>query len=137
MLSFNKKSLSALQRRSLRLFGGCLLLLVFLTISGWTAMFPDLPGALHYLLAVTPVVPIVGMMAVVGRYVARETDEFIKTVVTQAVLWAAGCTLVAGIMMGSLSEFTPRLGHILPMLSADTFCIAFIISLRTQLWRNA
>jgi hypothetical protein len=136
MLTFNQKNLSTLQRRSLRLFRGCLLLLVLMTV-GWSAMFPELPRALHYLLAVSPVVPIVGMMAVVGRYVARETDEFVKTLVTQSVLWAAGCTLVAGIMVGGLAEFVPRLGHLLPMLSVDLFCLIFIISLRTQLWRNA
>jgi hypothetical protein len=137
MLTFNKKNLSPLQTRSLRLFSGCIFLLVFLTVVGWTTMFPELPRALHYALAVTPVVPIAGMMAVVGRYVARETDEFIKTLVTQSVLWAAGCTLVTGIMMGSLAEFMPRLAHVLPMLSVDLFCIVFIASLRTQLWRNA
>jgi hypothetical protein len=58
-------------------------------------------------------------------------------VVTQSVLWAAGCTLVAGIMMGSLAEFMPRMGHILPVLSVDLFCIVFVFALRALLWRNA
>jgi hypothetical protein len=137
MLTFNKKNLSPLQRRSLRMFSGCLFLLVFLTVITWKSFLPDLPGPLHFLLALTPALPIAGMMAVVGRYVARETDEFIKTMVTQSVLWAAGCTLVAGIMLGSLAEFLPRMGHILPMLSVDLFCIVFIFALRAQLWRGA
>jgi hypothetical protein len=132
-----KKNLSPLQRRSLRLFGACLGLLVFLTVAGWDRFFPDLPGWLHYLLAVTPVLPIAGMMAIVGRYVARETDEYVKTVVTQSVLWGAGCTLVAGIMMGSLAEFMPPVGHMLPVFSVDLFCIVFVFALRAQLWRNA
>jgi hypothetical protein len=132
-----KKNLSPLQQRSLRMFGGCLGLLVFLTVASWDRFFPDLPGWLHYLFAVTPALPIGGMMAVVGRYVARETDEYVKTVVTQSVLWAAGCTLVFGIMMGSLAEFMPRMGHMLPVFSVDLFCIVFVFALRAQLWRNA
>jgi hypothetical protein len=132
-----KKNLSPLQQRSLRMFGGCLGLLVFLTVASWDRFFPDLPGWLHFLLAVTPALPIAGMMAVVGRYVARESDEYVKTVVTQSVLWAAGCTLVAGIMMGSLAEFMPRMGHMLPVFSVDLFCIVFVFALRAQLWRNA
>jgi hypothetical protein len=132
-----KKNLSPLQQRSLRMFGGCLGLLVFLTVASWDRFFPDLPGWLHYLLAVTPALPLAGMMVVVGRYVARETDEFVKTVVTQSVLWAAGCTLVAGIMMGSLAEFMPRMSHMLPVFSVDLFCIVFVFALRAQLWRNA
>jgi hypothetical protein len=136
-MSICKKNLSPLQQRSLRMFSACLGLLVFLTVASWERFLPDLPGWLHYLLALTPALPIAGMMAVVGRYVARETDEYVKTVVTQSVLWAAGCTLVAGIMMGSLAEFMPRMGHILPVLSVDLFCIVFVFALRAQLWRNA
>jgi hypothetical protein len=132
-----KKNLSPLQLRSLRRFGGCLGLLVFLTVASWDNFFPDLPAWLHYLLAVTPALPIAGMMAVAGRYVARETDEYVKTVVTQSLLWAAGCTLVAGILIGSLTEFMPHIGHMLPVFSVDLFCIVFVFALRAQLWRNA
>jgi hypothetical protein len=132
-----KKNLSPLQLRSLRRFGACLGLLVFLTVASWDHFFPELPGWLHYLLAVTPALPIAGMMAVAGRYVARETDEYVKTVVTQALLWAAGCTLVAGILVGSLAEFVPHIGHMLPVFSVDLFCIVFVFALRAQLWRHA
>jgi hypothetical protein len=136
-MSMCKKNLSPLQQSSLRMFSIWLLLMVFLTVASWHHFFPDLSGWLHYFFAVLPALPIAGMMAVVGRYVVRETDEYVKTVVTSSVLWAAGCTLVAGIMLGSLAEFMPRIGHILPVLSADLFCIVFGATLRTQLWRNA
>ena len=132
-----KKSLSPLQQASLRRFCACLGLLVFLTVAGRYHFFTDLPSWLQYLLAVTPALPVAGMMAVVGRYVARETDEYVKTVVTQSLLWAAGCTLIVGILVGSLVEFMPRIGYVLPVISVDLFCIVFVFALRAKLWRNA
>jgi hypothetical protein len=135
MLNFNK-NLSSLQRRSVKMFAGCLGAVVALTLLRWDTAAMDIPMGVRYLLAVSPALPVAAMMVIVGRYVARETDEFIKTLVTQSVLWAVGVTLIAGIVMGALAQFMPPMGRLLPLVSIDLFCIVFAIVLRTKLWRT-
>jgi hypothetical protein len=135
MLAF-KKSLSPLQRRSLHLFGGWLGVFVLLTVARWETASLHFPEGLQYILTVSPALAVAGMMTVIGRYLAKETDEFIKTQVTQAVLWGVGVTLIADIIMGALAQFMPQIGRLLPVFSIDLFCIVFAVALRTKLWRN-
>jgi len=40
-------------------------------------------------------IPVIVVIAVVGRYMARETDEFVRMMVVQALLWGLGVTFVA------------------------------------------
>jgi hypothetical protein len=136
VLTFKKKNLSPLQRRSIALFAVCMCSVVALTLLRWDTSSLPVSTSVKYLLAVSPALPVAAMMAVVGRYVARETDEFIKTMVTQAVLWAVGFTLIADIIMGALAQFMPQMGRLLPLVSIDLFCLVFIVALRTKLWRN-
>jgi hypothetical protein len=131
-----KKHLSPLQRRSMLLFSCCMLTVVAFTLLRWDAAAMDLPMELRYLLAVSPTLPIAAMMAVVGRYVARETDEFIKTMVIQALLWAVAFTLIADTTLGALAQFMPQMGRLLPLMSIDLFCIVFAVALRAKLWSN-
>jgi hypothetical protein len=133
---FNKRHLSSLQRRSMKMFAGCMGVVVALTMLRWDTAASSLPTGAKYLIAVSPALPVAAMMAVVGRYVARETDEYIKTMVTQAVLWAVGFTLIADVIMGALSPFMPQMGRLLPLVSIDLFCIVFAFALRTKLWSN-
>jgi hypothetical protein len=136
MLTFKKKNLSPLQRHSIALFAVCMFSVVALTLLRLDTSSLSVSMSTKYLLAVSPALPVAAMMAVVGRYVARETDEFIKTMVTQAVLWAVGFTLIADIIMGALAQFMPQMGRLLPLVSIDLFCLVFIIALRAKLWRN-
>jgi len=136
-MMFKNKHLSALQRRSIRLFAICMLAVVGLTLLRWDTSTLPIPTLLSYLLAVSPALPVAAMMVVVGRYVARETDEFIKTLVTQAVLWAVGFTLILDIVMGALAQFMPQMGRLLPLVSIDLFCLVFGIALASNLRKNA
>jgi hypothetical protein len=42
------------------------------------------------------------MVYIVGQYLARETDEFIRMIVTRSLLWGLGVTMVANIVLSVL-----------------------------------
>jgi hypothetical protein len=62
-------------------------------------------GAVAYLLAVLPSIPIIGTIAAVGLYLAEEKDEFQRTVLVQSMLWGIGATLAATSVWGFLENF--------------------------------
>ncbi len=132
-----RKDLSILQRRSMRLFGGYMGLVVALTVIGrWMVEEGHPSRATVYLLAILPGIPVALMMAQAGRYLARESDEFVRLIVMQALLWGFGITLVADVVMGGLFAEIPAMGRLLPLLSIDLFCCAAIVALRVLLWRS-
>lgn len=133
MLLWNRK-LSKLQRRSVTWFGACtgMLVLIFLL----KRELVDRSAAsetLLYIFAVLPAVPIGLMMIVAARYIARETDEFIRMVVMQGLLWSFGVTLVTVVVMGGLSAYVPQLGRLLPLAGIDLFVIVAAVAIRIQL----
>lgn len=137
MFAYNSGNLSALQRRYLRLFGGAMGLLVALTIlSRWMLDSHATAGPTTYVLVFLPAIPVALIMMIAGRYLARETDDFIRMLVMQSLLWAFGITLVVNVVMGGLAAYIPHMGRMLPLFSIDLFCIAAIIALRIQLRRS-
>ena len=50
-------------------------------------------------------------LAVVGLYIAEETDEFERSILVQSMLWGLGGTLSVATVWGFLSDFAnaPRL----------------------------
>jgi hypothetical protein len=63
-------------------------------------------GPVAYLLAVLPALPLVGSLAIVGLYIAEESDEFQRSVLVQAMLWGIGGALSVGTIWGFLEDFT-------------------------------
>jgi len=68
-------------------------------------------GLLAYGLAILPALPILGMLVVVGLYLAEEKDEFIRNMQIQSLLGGIGGTLALVSVWGFLENFTkvPRL----------------------------
>jgi hypothetical protein len=68
-------------------------------------------GVVAYALAILPSLPILGMLVVVGLYLAEEKDEFIRNMQVQALLGGIGGTLALVSVWGFLENFTkvPRL----------------------------
>lgn len=131
-----KKKLSPLQRRSLQMFGGNLSLIVGISVASQYFVEHGHPSKTVALcLAVLVAIPVVGIMAVVGRYLRQETDEFVRLLVTQALLWGLGLTMVVNTMMGLLTQFYP-IYRLPPILNIDLFCVTAMIALRVQLWRS-
>ena len=130
------KQLSPLQRRTMALFGANLGLTAVLSL-GTHDLVKDLhPSAfLIYFTALLPTVPVIGIVATVGRYLARETDDFIRMLVVQSLLWGLGITFVVDTYLGGLFAH-PQIFGLIPILHIDLFCVSVGVAVRIQLWRN-
>jgi hypothetical protein len=79
--------------------------LVFLFIAQWTFHHLHPTGIVVYLLAVLPALPLVGTLAIVGLYIAEESDEFERSIIVQSILWGLGGTLAISTIWGFLEDF--------------------------------
>ena len=135
-MPFCNRHLSPLQRRSLQLFGANLFLtavLVLLAQHRYERAHASM--LLTYVLATLAAIPVIGVIAVVGRYLARETDEFIRMMVVQALLWGLGVTFVADTFLGCLFAY-PSIYTLIPPLNLDLFVVTAGVAVRVQMWRN-
>jgi VIT1/CCC1 family predicted Fe2+/Mn2+ transporter len=90
---------------------------------------------LTYVLATLAAISVIVVIAVVGRYLARETDEFVRMMVVQALLWGLGVTFVADTFLGCLFAY-PSVYTLIPPLNLDLFVVSAGVALRIQMWRN-
>jgi len=65
----------------------------------------ELAGAAAFLVALLPVLPILGMVWVMGRYLAEEQDEYLRHKAMLASLGGLGLVLAAGSFWGFLETF--------------------------------
>src|SRR5580658_8295104 len=97
---FCNRNFSPIQRRSGVLFGSNLILTMILFAVAYDA--PErfsISKPLLHLLEILPAIPVAAMIFIVGRYLGRETDEFVRLLVTRALLWGLGVTMVANIVL--------------------------------------
>jgi hypothetical protein len=100
----------------------------------WTFRNHPPEGALRYLLAAAPALPVIGGIGVMGYYLVDEKDEFQRMVLTRAMLWATGITLSAVTVVESVWRFIP-LEHP-PLFSAFTlFVVVFGAAHPLLRWR--
>jgi hypothetical protein len=93
------------QRRFFYRFAVAMLLYaaaLVLSILGFVHYRPT--GVLAYLLAVLPALPILVMLAVIGVYLAEETDEFVRNLQIQGLLGGIGGTLAVVSVWGFLED---------------------------------
>jgi hypothetical protein len=64
-------------------------------------------GPTAYILAALPSLPIIGVLAIIGLYIAEETDEFERSIVIQSQLWGIAGTLAITSFWGFLEMFVP------------------------------
>ena len=88
-----------------RLFPTMVLYIVFLYIAQWTFHHLHPTGLVVYLLAVLPALPLVGTLAIVGLYIAEESDEFERSIIVQSMLWGLGGALSVSTIWGFLEDF--------------------------------
>jgi hypothetical protein len=69
----------------------------------WERHHPQ--GAELYLLAALPLVPILCMLAMVGMYLQKETDEFQRLVMVRSMLGAIAVALATNFFAGMLRGF--------------------------------
>jgi hypothetical protein len=129
---FNK-NLSRFQRRSLQLFSSSIIFTAFLTMMTRT-WFKDYgpTGPIAWMLALIPSIPFIATVINAMRYLARETDEFIRTQVLLALLQGSLITLVCTVIYSLLQNFI-KIPDAPAMAYIDIFLVASMIALRVHL----
>ncbi|MGA3344087.1 MAG: hypothetical protein ABSC76_04370 [Terracidiphilus sp.] len=93
-----------------------------------------LTGALAYLLALLPALPVVATIAVIGLYLAEQKDEFLRGLLIESMLWGVGATLALTTVWGSLQKFAHIRGLdlflVYPICCVFVYLARFIVKLR-------
>lgn len=121
MLQFCQcKNLSPLQRKSLQQVASVIACSVAINTSLRQTNSANRSVSFTVVTAILSVLPLVAVIAVVGRYLTRESDEFVRAMVVRALLWGFAVTMVADALAGTL---TNAYGGQLPwaLLNADIF----------------
>jgi hypothetical protein len=116
---------SAAARRYLaRFFPAILAYVVVLFGSLWIIRSLHPEGPLLWLVAVAPAVPIIAAIAAMGLYMVEETDEFLRAILAQSMLWGIGVTMALCTIWGFL-ENAGLLPHPPLYLIFPLFCGSF------------
>jgi hypothetical protein len=133
---FFANQLKPLQRRSGTQFGTLLILTMFTFAAAHLAVEHTIfSKPVLQLIEILPAVPVSAMIFIVGRYLNSETDEFIRMLVIQSLLWGLGATMIGDIVFGVIFEDFHSHG-ISQIYNIDIFCIIGLIALFIQLRRN-
>jgi hypothetical protein len=79
--------------------------IAFLFLAKWSFHHLHPTGLVVYLLAVLPALPLIGSLAIVGLYIAEESDDFERSIIVQSMLWGLGGALSVSTIWGSLEDF--------------------------------
>lgn len=71
------------------------------------------------MVSVLSVLPVLAAIGIVGRYLAAEPDEFIRALLTRALLWGFAVAMVGDAVAGALTEVYG--GH-LPVVVLTRIC---------------
>jgi len=70
-----------------------------------------LAGPVAWAAAILPALPIVGIFAAIGLYLAEEQDEYVRMLMVRQTLWASGFALSLATIWGFLESFR-LVGHV-------------------------
>lgn len=101
----------ALRRYNKRVLGLSVGYAIFLLAAVYGFKHHLVSGAIGYLVAVLPALPIVGIFAAIGRYLVEEQDEYVRMLMVRQTLWASGFALSLATIWGFLESFD-LVGHI-------------------------
>jgi hypothetical protein len=68
-------------------------------------------GAVAWIVAVLPALPVVGIFAAIGLYLVEERDEYVRAMTVRQTLWASGFALSIATVWGFLESFE-LVGHV-------------------------
>jgi len=112
-----------------------LYMLLVAAINGWLGWQPDFAGPLGWLIAMSPALPIGGVLWAMGRYLDEEEDEFLRMMNVRANLLGGGLTLFALTAWSFLDHFAhvapPRPALIFPIFIGLWACALAYLS-----WKN-
>ena len=112
---------TAVRRYMRRFLPAMLAYVVVLFGSLWSIRQLHPQGPLLWLLAVAPAVPIAGAITAMGLYLVEETDEFLRAVLVQSMLWGIGAVMVFCTAWGFL-ENVALVPHLPVYLVFPIFC---------------
>jgi hypothetical protein len=78
---------------------------LFIFLTKWSFQHLHPTGVSVYLLAILPALPLIGSLAVVGLYIAEESDEFERSILVRSILWGLGGALAVSTIWGALEDF--------------------------------
>lgn len=84
---------------------------VFLIAAAYGFKNHLLSGPLAYGAAVLPALPIIGIFAAIGVYLAEEQDEYVRMLMVRQTLWASAFALSIATIWGFLESFD-LVGHV-------------------------
>lgn len=89
----------------------------------WAFNHLEPTGPLAWILAVLPALPILAVIAFMGLYIKSETDEFIRAMLVESMLWGVGVTMAVMTVWGFLDMYldAPRLSS---FWAFPIFCMA-------------
>ena len=106
--------------------------LIVTSAHGFKAWAPQ--GALKYLLALGPALPLLAVLAWIGLYIREETDEFRRMKVVYSLVIATGLTLAATTVWGFLEEFAGW-PHVALLWTFPIFAVAMGVAQPVVSWR--
>src|SRR5690242_5120726 len=62
-------------------------------------------GAVAFLVAALPALPIIGIFVAIGRYLVEEQDEYVRMLMVRQILWASAFALSLATVWGFLDSF--------------------------------
>lgn len=80
--------------------------------------------SLAIVIAILPSIPLVAMIAIAGLYLKEETDEFLRSIFQQSLLWSIGLVLAITSIWGLL-EVIVGVPHLPIFYVFPGFCLFF------------
>ncbi len=108
----------AMKRYNLRIIWLSLLYAAFLIAAVYGFKHHLLHGAVAYVAAILPALPIIGIFGAMGRYLVEERDEYVRMIIVRQTLWASGFALSVATIWGFLESFD-LVGHVDFLLHRD------------------
>ena len=84
-------------------------------------------GMWLWILAILPVLPMVGVIAVMGQYLRDETDEYKRDVTIRCLLWGCAGAVSTSLLGGFLWIFGWK-GHMPPFLGFWVFFLFMMVA---------
>lgn len=91
-------------------------------------------GPLGYVVALAPVIALVAAFASLGLYIFRETDELLRRITVESLLWALGATLSLATVWGIFEAFG-KAPHLQLWVIGPVFALLFGLAQGLVAWR--
>jgi hypothetical protein len=95
----------AVRRYNVRIAVAMSFYLVFLAAAVWAFHSYHPIGIPAFSLAILPSLPVVGIVVIIGLYLAEEKDEFLRNLLVQSMIWSLGATLSVTTVWGFIELF--------------------------------